>query len=212
MRTFSARIPASTLLSSTKVLIMRPAPISSTRARAISATTSVPRIRLRRLFPVSPRLPSFNVSLTSSRDAPKAGANPAIIPTASDRNRVNASTVASIDTVSKACVAKVERTSVTNPSIPQYANSRPTAPPAKPTIALSVMSCRISRSRPAPRAARTTSSLCLPAVRAKNRLATLAQAISRTNPTALEKIISAGRKLMAQESRNESTRTPVSLL
>ena len=48
-----------------------------------------------------------------------AGASPAVIPTASESNRVKPRTVASIDTVSKACVAKVERTRMASPFSPQ---------------------------------------------------------------------------------------------
>src|SRR5262249_24048130 len=52
----------------------------------------------------------------------------------------------------------------------------------------SVRLCRINRPRPAPNAARTASSFLRVALRASKRLATLAQAISRTNPIELNRL------------------------
>jgi hypothetical protein len=57
-------------------------------------------------------------------------------------------------------------------------------------IALSVRSCAINRSRPAPIARRTDSSRCRDAARASVKLAALAQAIRKISPTAAIKTYS----------------------
>ena len=74
--------------------------------------------------------------------------------------------------------------SQTSRSLPHDAISRPMAPPAIASMALSVSSCRMRRRRPAPSAARIAISDCRDAARASIRFATLAQAISSTRPTA----------------------------
>jgi hypothetical protein len=61
---------------------------------------------------------------------------------------------------------------------------RPTAPPASDSTMLSVSNWRTMRLRLAPMAARTANSLRRVVERASSRLATFAQAISSTNPTA----------------------------
>ena len=81
----------------------------------------------------------------------------------------------------------------TSARTPAYASSRPTAPPARLTSTLSVMSCWSRRSRVAPSAVRTAISFERVAARARSRLATLAQAMSSTNPTAPSSTSSAGR-------------------
>ena len=57
-------------------------------------------------------------------------------------------------------------------------------PPIMESSTLSVRSCRTMRPRAAPMAARIAISRERPIARANSRLATLAQAISRTQPTA----------------------------
>ena len=66
-------------------------------------------------------------------------------------------------------------------------------PPASETRMLSVSSCLSRRSRVAPRAVRTAISFERAAARASSRLATLAQAMRSTNPTAPRSTSSAGR-------------------
>ncbi len=83
--------------------------------------------------------------------------------------------------------------SATTERTPQYASSRPSTPPASASSRLSVSSWRTSRSRLAPSAVRTAISFERAAARASNRLATLAQAMSSTNPTAPSSTSSAGR-------------------
>ena len=71
-----------------------------------------------------------------------------------------------------------------NSLTPPYPSTKPQRPPAAASIRLSTSSCRTMRQRLAPRARRSVTSRVRSAARASNRLATLAQAISRTNPTA----------------------------
>src|SRR5256885_4526411 len=67
---------------------------------------------------------------------------------------------------------------------PQNASNKPKPPPARESSTLSVSNWRATRSRPAPSATRTAISGCRAAARASRRLATFAQAMSRTNATA----------------------------
>jgi len=69
-----------------------------------------------------------------------------------------------------------------NRSTPQSANMTPMAAPANESTRLSVRSCSTRRLRVAPRAVRIDISRTRPLARASCRLATLAQAISRTKP------------------------------
>ncbi len=66
----------------------------------------------------------------------------------------------------------------------------PDAPPAKERSTLSVSNCLATRARPAPRASRTANSRWRAADRASISPATFAQAINKTMPTALIKIVS----------------------
>jgi len=66
----------------------------------------------------------------------------------------------------------------------QDASISPSPPPAAAITTLSVSNCRTRRIRLAPRAVRSAISLRRDAARASSRLATLAQAMSSTTPTA----------------------------
>ena len=61
----------------------------------------------------------------------------------------------------------------------------PAAPPANASTALSVRSCRMIRTRPAPIASRVATSFRRAAARARSKPATFAQAINNTMPTAV---------------------------
>ena len=81
------RKPRSTSSTRTKLRISRPAPTSSTQAKAISETTSALRIQVRRP-PVDPRLASFSASCSAASDDWNAGARPNTMPvTNGDRQR-----------------------------------------------------------------------------------------------------------------------------
>ena len=65
----------------------------------------------------------------------------------------------------------------------------------------SASSCRTSRPGPAPMARRPPSRAASPAARASIRLATLAQAMSRTRPTNASSSVSGGREVVAEHRR-----------
>ena len=87
------------------------------------------------------------------------------------------------------------------------AKTTPTTPPQTASSALSVSSCRTSRPRPAPSAARIASSRSRPSIRASVRLATFAHAISRTMPVMPSRISSISRAPLVSASRT-STAVP----
>jgi hypothetical protein len=91
------------------------------------------------------------------------------------------------------------------PSTPHIASRRPIPPPAAASTRLSVASCLRIRRRPAPRAERMAISRSREVVRASIRFATLAHAMSSSNPTVASRIMSAGRASPTSCSYNGST-------
>ena len=73
---------------------------------------------------------------------------------------------------------------------------------------LSVSSCRASRARPAPMAARTAISRWRVAARDSRRFETLTQAMSSSRPTAANRIHSVSRRSLGNVSLNESRPDP----
>ncbi len=88
---------------------------------------------------------------------------------------------------------------------PQLASTRPIAPPTTASTRLSVRSWRTSRIWLPPRAVRTAISRSRAVARASSRLATLAQPIRSTKPTAPSRIRSAGRTSPTTCSASGST-------
>ena len=86
-------------------------------------------------------------------------------------------------------------------------NKKPKKPPRHDKMTLSVNNCWITRQRLAPTAVRMANSFCRTEARANKRFATFAHAISRTRPTAPNKIKSAGFTLRTRESRMGETET-----
>ena len=80
------------------------------------------------------------------------------------------------------------------------ASVRPAAPPMSARMKLSASNCRIMRDRLAPNAARIDISFWRVSPRASKRFATLAQAMSSTNPTAPNNTSNARRTLPTIES------------
>ena len=78
-------------------------------------------------------------------------------------------------------------------AVPATASAKPAAPPAIASSTASVNSCRISRARPAPNAARRPSSFARTVPRARCKLEIFTQAMSRTSVTADNSIKNAGR-------------------
>ncbi len=95
-----------------------------------------------------------------------------------------------------------------SPATPQSASSSPSAPPSSARSMLSRSSSPASRVREAPSAERIVTSRRRPAARASMRLATLAQATSRTRPTAPMKTSNAGRISPIICSRSATTSAP----
>jgi hypothetical protein len=85
---------------------------------------------------------------------------------------------------------------------------RPTAAPATASSTLSVSSCRTSRPRLAPIAARIDTSRVRPADRASSRFATFTHAISSTQHTAPNSTISELRVSRTSASRSRTALAP----
>ena len=142
--------------------------------------------------------------MMSGREALHAGATPKMSAAANAAIAVNASTVPSIETaVARGSAAGA---SWINASMPDCAIHRPTAPPSAASTRLSATSCRTRRHRLPPIAARTASSRSRAEARTSSRLATLAHAIRRTNPTAPINAASWGRTSATRSSCIGSSR------
>ena len=97
---------------------------------------------------------------------------------------------------------------VVSTSIAQMPASSPSTPPSAASNVLSTSNCRAMRIPPAPSAARIAISRPRPAARISIRLATLAQAISRTTPTAPSNTSSGVRTSPTTCSRRSTTVIP----
>ena len=84
-----------------------------------------------------------------------------------------------------------------NHLIPTIESPRPSIPPTAASSTDSVSSWPTSRPRAAPRAERTASSRFRAVARVSRRLATFAQAISSTKPTATMQITPASRAVLS---------------
>ena len=182
MSRFRRSSPVSTAERALKLRSRRPAPTSSTSATAISAATST--LRTRRLCVASaPRAPpSRRSSFGDDRDTCHAGRAPKTSPVPIAATSVKARTTGSV------CVSASRRTppglNPTSAFAAQDASQSPATLPAIERTTASVSSWRTMRARDAPRARRTAISRRRDVPRPSSRLATLAQAIASTNPTA----------------------------
>ena len=200
MSTRSGWKPRSMRWSSTKLRISRPAPTTRTTERATSETTRARRSGSRPRPAVAPLPPSRSEPASGERARRSAGARPKRTPVRSASAALNPSTRPSSPASSIRGMLAGSRAA--SPSRPRTASATPRTPPAAESRRLSMRSCRKIRVRPAPSAVRIATSRRLPSARARRRLATLAQAISSTNPTAPKRTSSAGRT-----SPNTSSRT-----
>ena len=189
-----------------KLLINNPEPASNTIASAVWATTTKSpspkrRMKKRRRLPwLTEGALSLSAPIRSGLEAWSAGANPKMMPTSTVVKNVNAITRPSRLT----CASRGTSggLSAIKPWTAQRATNNPHEPPINARKVLSVSNCRISRQRLAPSAARVAISRCLVDARARRRLATVAQAISRTKPTAPNRTSNAGRTLPTMVSCN----------
>src|SRR5579864_8217316 len=118
-------------------------------------------------------------------------AMPKTIPLNREIPSVNASTRQSMAT--SLVPGKVLWPNAESTSVPAWPRKMPRTPPASPMHMLSIRSWRMRTGREPPSAVRTANSFLRPSARESSRLATLAQAISNTSPTAAERISTAGR-------------------
>ncbi len=175
-------MPRSTVTSRMKLETKSPAPTTSMTASATSATTRAERTRCFIRPPVADRPPSRSDACRFGRDNCSAGITPQRRPVttaaiaATRRTRKSRPTVAS-----RGRSSGIEARSTLTP---HSAMSSATASPAIDNTRLSTNKLRAMRHRLAPRAARTDISLDRFAALTSIRLATLAQAIRRTQPTA----------------------------
>src|SRR5262249_777542 len=163
-----------------KALDQQPGADQQHQRAAISTTTSALRNQLVCMPPAPP--PSFNVDCKSTLELCSAGMSPKKTPVKIESAAVKAATRQSRPTSFARGRKLAANTS--SASTPHLASAKPRAPPVTANSRLSVSSCLTMRSLPAPSAVRTAISLRREVARASNRLATLAQAISKTKPTA----------------------------
>ena len=163
---------------------------------------------LRRAWPcVAPRSDSLSPSFGSVREACRAGHSPKKTAVRRERLSETTNTTPSIRISCNRGSAVGEISS--NRRLPKKPSASPEAPPKTASNRLSDSICSTRRLRAAPRADRIAISLCLPDVRASTRLATLAQAISRTNPTATSKTKSGVRTSPTISLRYGTTLAPI---
>ena len=142
---------------------------------ATCPTSSPVRTRERRKLP-SPA-PALRAGVKSARPSCHAGATPASRPVRRATATVKQSTRPSSAGLSPGTLGR-RNARITGPT--HSVTSSAPVPPASPSSALSVRSCRARRRRPAPMASRTAISRCRCIARASNRFATLAQAMRST--------------------------------
>ena len=163
-----------------KLFIISPAPISSTSARPICAVTSAPRSRCFAIPSEPPRVDSLSAAERSILEVCSAGTSPKNSPVAIETSAVNPRTRPLTDTSGREPAGRLAMIAFK----PPQAKIPPSTPPKIASSTLSVSSCRTIRPRPAPSEDRTAISVRREAARASSNPATLAQAISSTNPTA----------------------------
>src|SRR5579872_1906470 len=177
--------------------------MSRTRHAAIWPAMSKPRRRERLTRWPNAEISSFSAEFTSAFEACRAGVRPKATPAAQEINKVYAKMRVS-GVISRAMEpqneGRAEEISMINRWRAHPARGRPTAPARRPSRMLSVSNWRSKRQRLAPRARRTAISLRRATARASKRLATLAQAIRRSNATADMAARTTGQ---ASESREE---------
>ena len=190
-RRFDGLNPGDTRTRLEKLRSRRPAPMSSTRASPISRTTRAERILRWRTLPDPPRLSSFNESLIGCCVTCSAGTNPKTTPVTTESASAKSTTG---QFSAMFCIRGMPPTEALVSSESAHAATiNPAAPPTHDRTTLSTTSWRMTRARLAPSAIRSAISFCRSTARASSRLATLAQAISRTSATAPVSSTSAGR-------------------
>ena len=171
--------PASTRVRLYTVRISRPAPMTRITASATSTVTSTRRRRWRAL----PRSPvSFKGLAGALVPLFAIGANPKSRPAAIEIAAAKTRT----GTLMATCVVRGRLAGYRNTTArtQKCASQRPIRPPVTDNNTPSVIVCRSSRARLAPRAARTANSRRRAPARAMLKFARFTQPISRTRPAA----------------------------
>ena len=147
----------------------------------------------------------------------RAGTNPKARPPSRARPNPHAKTIGSTAIASGARywrdrvpdVSSAYETACGTMSAPSIASSSPSPPPPVASRTDSSMWSPISRTRPAPNAARTATSDCLADARATKRLATLPHAMSSNSTPAPHTAATATRAAgFTRAARNATTSTP----
>ena len=170
----------------------------------ISTTTSAERSRS--FWPPPLRAPSRSPPRSASPPTRSTGARPNAMPVTTVRPIANSRT--RMSTLGVLAIGSVAGTSRFSSGTAISATITPSAPPTPASSRLSVISCRIMRSRPAPIAVRTASSRRRPSARASSRFARFAQAISSTHAAAPQSASSSSRDCCDTSSLNRNTEAP----
>ncbi len=181
--------PGSTLVRRAKLFTISPAPINKTSDNATSSVMRMARPRPDPALP--PRSPCFNPSEGATPDVLMAGAKPNRTPVRTDAARAKART----SPFRPMFLNELRPGGLieSRTGIAHAARSTPSAPPSRARSRLSVSNCRIKRARLAPSAKRMEISRARVAERARRRLATLAQPMTSSEPTAARRTQSTGR-------------------
>ncbi len=211
VRTLFASNPGSTCPSAIAVRIRRAEPIRRVRASATSLTTRIDLVLFWRNppLPVRPAL-SLSVPAKSVPELWRAGISPKSRPVPTETARVKLKTRQSSGTSEpfspiRGRFAVLTARSTRMPTVP---SSKPSPPPTRASTTLSVRTWRAMRQREPPSAVRMATSRLRLVARTRSRLATLAQAISSTKPTAPTSTSSDWRTRRTSTSPSRSTSNP----
>ena len=196
--------PGSSADAAARLRSVSPAPISRTSASASSETTKTSRSSASRPWPVVPRAPRR--SPMRVRAACHAGTRPKTRPVTIETPSVKASVQPS--TAMSAARGRSGGAIAATARTPNAARARPTTLLRPASSRLSASSWRTIWNRVAPSARRTAISDCRVAARASSMCATLAQAISRTKPTATSSTDRPSRVWPTTRSFSGTTCTP----
>ena len=200
------RIPRLWFSMAITVRIINTAPTTNTSDIATSTTTRPPLADIRRKPAPAPRALSLSAVINCARLACRAGASPKSSAVTNETPSVNKRTGWSIATFASSGMESGGTMARMTRKAPK-ASAAPRTPPNVESSTLSVSNWRMSRPRVAPSEARSAISRCLVAARESKRFETLAQAISRSMPTAPKRIQSTSRSPLGKVSLNESKPT-----
>ena len=201
--------PSGTCRMRSRLRVSRPAATSSTMQSASCTATKIVRASPRPGAAPSP-VRVWSASARPARAAQRAGSAPNRRPAPTVIATEKKSTGPSSSTGPSA--GSPPGAAATSATMAQRARRIPHTPPMAASTRFSVSSCRTSRPRPAPSAARSDSSRRREVERASCRLAMLAQAMSRISATKPSRMSSVGRVFPTRYSRSGTTDAPTPAL